>query len=70
MATFKTFEEIECWKKSREVRCQLYVALDQAYINEAEFTELSTMAEEVSRMIGGLIAYLRGSKYKGTNYKK
>ncbi|HEY6804106.1 MAG TPA: four helix bundle protein [Pyrinomonadaceae bacterium] len=99
MATFQTFEEIECWKKSREltnriyqasnngafsrdfdlrnqirrasvsvmsniaeghdrggtgefiqflsnskgsaaeVRCQLYIALDQAYISNAEFAE-------------------------------
>jgi four helix bundle protein len=130
MATFKTFEEIECWKKSRdltnriykasnrtafardfglkdqirraavsvmsniaeghdrggtgefiqflstakgsaaEVRCQLYVALDQAYIQETEFAELSEMAIEVARMIGGLIGYLRTSKYKGTKYKR
>jgi four helix bundle protein len=130
MATFKKFEEIECWKKSREltrrvykvstkpafakdfglkdqirraavsvmsniaeghdrsgtgefiqflaqakgsaaeVRCQLYVALDQAYISELEFGELSDIATETSRMIGGLLTYLRGSRYKGTKYKK
>ena len=129
MATFKTFEEIECWQKSREltrkiydvsgktsfardfglkdqirraavsvmsniaeghdrsgtgefiqflanakgsaaeVRCQLYVALDQKYVNSSEFTELSELASEASRMIGGLLNYLRDSKYKGTKYK-
>ena len=129
MATFKKFEEIECWQKSREltrkiyqasnkrgftkdfglkdqirrdavsvmsniaeghdrsgtgefiqflaiakgsaaeVRCQLYVALDQAYLTESEFRELSELAEESGRMIGGLLNYLRSSKYKGTKYK-
>ena len=129
MATFKNFEEIECWQKSREltrkiyqasnnrgftkdfglkdqirraavsvmsniaeghdrsgtgefiqflalakgsaaeVRCQLYVALDQAYLTESEFQELSGLAAESGRMIGGLLKYLRSSKYKGTKYK-
>ena len=52
-----------------EVKCQLYVALDQTYIDEAEFNDLSTLAEETSRMIGGLMKYLRSSSYKGTKYK-
>jgi len=52
-----------------EVRCQLYVALDQSYINEAEFDELSGIASETGRMIGGLLKYLRSSKYRGTKYK-
>jgi four helix bundle protein len=129
MATFKKFEEIEAWKKSREltrriynvsrraafakdfslrdqirrasvsimsniaegcdrsgtgefiqflatakgsaaeVRCQLYVAFDQEYIGESDFTELSKLAEETGRMLGGLMNYLRGSRYKGTKYK-
>ena len=115
MATFKKFEEIESWKKSREltrrvygvskkaafakdfglrdqirrasvsimsniaegcdrggtgefiqflstakgsaaeVRCQLYVAVDQGYIDESEFTELSALAAETGRIIGGLM---------------
>ena len=129
MATFKKFEEIECWQKSREltqkvyrasnkaafakdfglkdqirrasvsvmsniaegndrsgtgefiqflanakgsaaeVRCQLYVALDQSYITETEFKEISDLALETGRMIGGLLSYLRSSKYKGIKYK-
>jgi len=129
MATFRTFEEIECWRKSREltnrvyqasnksafardyglkdqirraavsimsniaeghdrggtgefvqflsnskgsaaeVRCQLYIALDQAYITDTEFAELSGMATEVGKMIGGLMNYLRSSTYRGTKYK-
>ena len=129
MATFKTFEEIEAWKKAREltrrvyavsgagsfakdfslkdqirrasvsimsniaegydrsgtgefiqflatakgstaeVKCQLYVALDQNYIDRAVFDELSGLAMETGNIIGGLIKYLRRSGIKGTKYK-
>ena len=129
MATFKKFEEIECWKKAREltrriyeitskpafardfglkdqirrasvsvmsniaegydrsgtaefvhflatakgsaaeVRCQLYVAVDQGYIQEEHFVELSALAAETARMVAGLMKYLRGSGYKGTKFK-
>ena len=113
MGTFKKFEEIECWKKAREltgriyevsgkgnfakdfglkdqirraavsimsniaeghdrngrgefvqflanakgsaaeVRCQLYVALDQRYINDEDFQSLTDLAIEISRMLAG-----------------
>ena len=52
-----------------EVRAQLYVALDRGYINAAEFDELSALALQVSRMISGLMAYLKQSGIKGTKYK-
>jgi four helix bundle protein len=129
MATFKRFEEIESWKKSREltnlvyqvsrkpafardynlkdqirrasvsimsniaeghdrggtaefiqflatakasaaeVRCQLYVAADQGYIDEQEFAELTILTTQTAKMISGLITYLRNSGYKGVKYK-
>ena len=129
MATFKKFEDIEAWKKAREltkriyriakkgefakdfglrnqicraavsimsniaegydrsgkgefiqflatakgsaaeVRSQLYVALDQSYVNEGDFRELSLLAEETARIIGGLMKYLSSSDYSGTKYK-
>ena len=129
MATFKTFDEIEAWKKSREltkriyafsqagafgkdfglrdqirrasvsimsniaegydrsgtgefiqflatakgsaaeVKSQLYVALDQSYIDTRTFADLSSLATETANMIGGLIKYLRRSGLKGTKYK-
>lgn len=129
MATFKKFEEIECWKKAREltrrvygvsseagfardfglkdqirrasvsimsniaegydrsgtgefvhflatakgsaaeVRCQLYVASDQGYIDDKTFGELSDLAAETSRMVAGLMKYLRQSAFRGTKYK-
>ncbi len=129
MATFTKFEEIECWKRAREltrqvyrvsgraafardfglkdqirrasvsvmsniaegydrsgtaefvqflstakgsaaeVRCQLYVATDQGYIHDDDFTELTALAEQTGSMIGGLMRYLRTSGYKGTKFK-
>ncbi len=53
-----------------EVRAQLYVALDRKYLDESTFRELSQMATQTSRMIGGLVAYLKQSGLKGTKYKK
>ena len=92
MATFKKFEDIEAWQKSRqltkqiyrisrtgafardyglrdqirqflatakgsaaEVKCQLYVALDEGYINNSTFDDLSKLVSEIGKMIGGLI---------------
>lgn len=37
-----------------EVRSQLYVALDVGYIAQSEFEQVNKLAEEVSRIIGGL----------------
>lgn len=119
MSAFQSFEEMECWKKARElsaaiyaitrsgaftrdygltdqvrrasvsvlsniaegferggkaeftrflmiakgsageVRAQLFVAKDQGYIGDQEFAKLHEMASDVSRMISGLIAYLK-----------
>src|SRR2546423_1287102 len=129
MATFKKFEEIESWKRAREltrrvydvsgkdmfskdfglkdqirrasvsimsniaegydrsgtgefiqflatakgsaaeVKCQLYVALDQNYVDDSTFAELSALATEIGNMIAGLMNYLRRSGLRGTKYK-
>ena len=129
MATFKKFEEIECWKRAREltrriyevtnrpafardfglkdqirrasvsvisniaegydrsgtaefihflaiakgsaaeVSSQLYVALDQGYIQEDQFLELNSLASETGNMVAGLMRYLRASGFKGTKFK-
>ena len=52
-----------------EVRCQLYVALDQDYIDSKQFSALSGIAVDTANLIGGLMNYLRRSGYKGTKYK-
>lgn len=53
-----------------EVRSELYVALDQEYITPTVFQVLCAEAECISRMVTGLMGYLRGSAFKGTKYKK
>ena len=41
-----------------EVQSQLYVALDQSYVNEEKFNELYSKSDEVARLISGFIQYL------------
>lgn len=52
-----------------EVRSQLYIALDQEYISVATLEQLSGEAMEISRMLSGLMKYLRKAGMKGTKYK-
>ena len=52
-----------------EVKGQLYVALDQGYINQDTFDRLFVLSTETGRMIGGLMNYLRKSNFSGTKYK-
>lgn len=47
-----------------EVRSQLYIVMDAGLINEDQFRILLKMAEEISRMICGLITYLNKSNRK------
>lgn len=50
-----------------EVRCQLYVALDQGYLPEAQFKELTERLAEVGRLLSGLITYPQKTDLKGPN---
>jgi len=52
-----------------EVRSQLYVALDQEYMDENAFAEVFGLATETANMIGGLMNYLRHSGIRGSKYK-
>ncbi|MGC2236472.1 MAG: four helix bundle protein [Pyrinomonadaceae bacterium] len=54
---------------SGEVRSQLYVALDQKYISESEFNFICAKITEISRVISGLIRYLKQSDLKGSKFK-
>jgi four helix bundle protein len=47
-----------------EVRSQLYVALDAAYIDSSTFEDLKSQAEEVGRIIGGLRASIAKQRQK------
>lgn len=53
-----------------EVRSQLYAALDESYLTQSEFDELSKLCVEVSRMISGLMTYLRRSELRGNKFKE
>src|ERR1039457_1403664 len=52
-----------------EVKSQLYVPSDQSYISIAGFGELYAKADEVSRLVGGFMAYLQHSQVGGHKYK-
>jgi len=52
-----------------ELRDQLYAALDQQYISAEEFKSLCARALEISRMISGLMQYLKQSEMRGAKYK-
>jgi hypothetical protein len=54
MATFQSFEEI----------------FDQGYLEHDCFEELLGAAAQISRMLSGLMSYLRKSDLAGTKYKK
>lgn len=52
-----------------EVRCQLYIALDQHYTEQHTGESLISSFRKLSVMINKLIAYLKSSKFKGVRYK-
>jgi four helix bundle protein len=51
-----------------EVSSQLYVALDQKYISDGEFHELTALTQETANLIGGLARYLRTTELKGHKF--
>ena len=53
-----------------ELRCQLYIALDQNYIKENQFKEISNLATGISKSLKGMITYLQNSDFKGIKNKK
>jgi four helix bundle protein len=53
-----------------ETRSQLYRALDSEYITEDEFKKAYDLADEVGKLIRGLITHLKNSELKGDKYKK
>lgn len=52
-----------------EFRSQLYRALDRKYIDERKFDELYKMAEDISKMLNGLMTYLNRTEYRGEKFK-
>lgn len=56
-------------RSAGEVRSQLYVALDQGYISQNEFNLVFDKVSENSRILSGLINYLKQSNLKGRKFK-
>jgi four helix bundle protein len=52
-----------------EMRSQLFIALDQGYLNREDFARLSSLASDTSKLIAGLMGYPRKAGVKGTKYK-
>ena len=52
-----------------EVRTQLYLALDEAYVTKSQFDSLSEAALRISRMVASLMTYLRRSGMRGPKFK-
>lgn len=49
-------------RSASEVQSQLYVAFDQGYIDQNEFTSIYGETEEIRKMITRFIKYLKGLK--------
>ncbi|MBN2614424.1 MAG: four helix bundle protein [Bacteroidales bacterium] len=54
---------------STELRSQLYRSLDRNFIEEQTFNDLSEKANEIEKMIMGMIRYLDTTEKKGIKYK-
>lgn len=52
-----------------EARSQLYIALDQDYISQAEFDSAYKQLDETGKLIGGLMNYLKQSDLRGNKFK-
>lgn len=52
-----------------EVRSHLYTALDLEYIKMDEFEEIANYSLETSKVISGLMRYLKESGFKGSKFR-
>ncbi len=52
-----------------EVRCQLYISLDQEYILAKDMKEMGEKLKKLSIMLNNLIQSIKKSNFKGGKYK-
>ena len=50
------------YRSASEVQSLLYVAMDQKYILDSAFNELYKLCNQIKRLIGGFIKYLKSEK--------
>jgi len=53
-----------------ETKSQLYRAFDKKYVTEQTLNELLLRANEISKMIRGLMGYISNSEYRGDKFKE
>ena len=53
-----------------EVKDQLYTALDENYITQADFDRAYALANDTSHLIGGLSTYLKKTEHTGIKFKR
>lgn len=53
-----------------EVRAQITIAFDQRYIDDDTYKDIIARCRRISGMLSNLITYLKGSKFKGSKFKK
>ncbi len=67
----KEFKQFLSYSKgsAAEVKSQLYRALDFGYITKEDFDKLYALADEIGKMEGKLMNYLRTTDYRGNKFK-
>ncbi len=53
-----------------EVEAQLYIALDQGYIERSKFDDLKSLAGSTKKLISGFMWYLSKCDHKGQKFKR
>lgn len=56
-------------RSASELQSQLYIALDQNYIDQQQFNRIYQQAIETKRLIGGFIRYLKKSQVQSPKSK-
>ena len=52
-----------------ELRAQLYVAYDVGYLSQQDWQQLNEPSQQLSRMLSGLIHYLKNSHLRGNKHR-
>ena len=66
MSTFKSFEEINAWQRARDLTRRIYQISSEGHF-ASDYGLRDQM--EISRMLSGLMKYLRKAGMKGIKYK-